>query len=296
MRKPASLAIVAFALATAARTSLVDPQFDARQNVRINRDLLESPGAQWLDAITIEHRLGAADLMWLAIIQNLADVSRTTDADWDRVVRWTNIATDLDPRYFTIYHSVAICLSIIAKRPDESDVILMKGRTHLPQRWELPFVMGFNAYFHRTDPIAGSELMATAGKLPKAPAYVTALSGRMRFQAGDEDAAIQMLESMAAELDEAGKANVEERIKMLKSEHRFRVYDQACKRFEEANGRLPKEPQELVLLGLVNEPPVDYLDSPIILDENCRATSKIIHTREAEAKERSFRALKGPSL
>lgn len=285
--------LVAYAVAAVLRTTLIDPQFEARQGARIASDFLASPGPEWLDAATFEHRLGASDLMWLAVVQELAEATRATAADWDRVIRWTNLATDLDRLYFVVYHSVAICLTIYGKRVDESDAVLLKGRKHLPARWELPFVLGFNAYFARSDAVVGSQWMETAAKLPEAPAFVAALSGRMRFQAGDEDAAIQMLQTMAEQLDERGRANVEERIAMLRSEKRFRAYDAACQNFKVANGRLPREPSELQVLGLVTEPPVDYFNEPILLDENCRATSRIVRVREEDAKNRSFRALKG---
>jgi len=51
---------------------------------------------------------------------------------------------------------VAICLTIYGKRVDESDAVLLKGRKHLPARWELPFVLGFNAYFARSDAVVGT--------------------------------------------------------------------------------------------------------------------------------------------
>ncbi|MFO0728863.1 MAG: hypothetical protein U1E65_34105 [Myxococcota bacterium] len=289
MLKQTAFILATFSLAAVVRVTSIDPQFEQRQTTRVATDFLASPGPVWLDAATFEHRLAVADLTWLSIVQDLS--AKSNDADWDRVIRWTNIATDLDRLYFTVYHSVAICLTIYAKRFETSDEVLLKGRANLPQRWELPFVLGFNSYFGRRDADTGSQWMETAARLPQAPAYVAALSGRMRFQAGDEDAAMQMLEQMASQLDEQGRANVEERLKFLKTERRFRAYDEACKKFKEANGRLPREPAELQILGLVREPPFDFFDGPLSLDENCRATSKIVFVREEDAKKRSFKAI-----
>lgn len=280
----ASAATVAFlAGAIALRLSIVDAQHDRRRTSDVSDDVLGSPGAPILAAVTFEHPLAVADITWLSIVQELGRPN--VAGIWDRVTRWTDIALDLDRRYFTVYHSVGINLSVYAKRVDDSDRVLLRGYRELPQRWELPMILGYNAYFVRGDAALGSMYVAEAATLPGAPPFLAPLAGRMRFQSGDELGAISLLEEMALTLEGAAREEIMSRIALLKSEPRMQAYDVACKQYEQAHGHRPTA-QQLFDLGAVPFPPKDYLDNPITFDEFCIARTVMTKVREFEARAR----------
>lgn len=291
MRAPLVLAVLLFGAALWVRTGCVDPQFQARQSTDAGQDAFRSPGRQVLAWSTLQHPLMFADLLWLAIVQHLGSQEVATDAGWSRVERWSNIATDLDPKYFNLYHAPALHLALYGKRIDASDRLLLKGWAELPHRWELPFTVGYNAYFERGDPRLGAEYMLAASRLPRAPAYLAALAGRMRYQAGDHQGAIEMLEMMLPDLDGPALRDAEERLAILRSQPRFEAYDRACEVYLARTGTVPRSGEELHRMGLVDEPPFDLLDHPIRFEGNCTARTDASKIREHEALEK----LKRPS-
>jgi hypothetical protein len=274
----------ALAATTLFRVVIVDEQARVdRENNRLREEVLSSPGPETLRVASLEHPLLAADLLWLQIVQDIGRPIEGGEANYDRLQRWADVAVDLDPRYFTIYHAAAIQLMVFAKRPDAAEALLMKGRRVFPEAWELPFLLGYNAYFLHGDPESAAEWWEETTRLPNIPHFVPSLAARARFQAGDELQAIAMLESMVEFLEGPHREDAVIRLKLLRSEPRLRLYDQACLVFQERNGRRPKDGAEIYAAGLVNEPPEDLLGDPITIDEKCRAHTAQIFVREDEA-------------
>lgn len=279
------LFVVALASSAGLRAAIVDPAFEVRRVRTVDQDFLKSPGPDLLDLVTFEHNLGAADIMWMAIVQELGRSRELPDAVWDRVERWSDIATDLDPKYFTVYHSVALNLSVWGRRAEASDRVSLRGAAALPSRWELRLVLGFNAYFMRGDAALGSDYIAEASRIPGAPPYLASLAGRMRYQSGDEFGAIRLLESMVESLDGRAREEAETRLAILRSEPVLQAYDAACKQYRAAHGQVPTVAQ-LREGGLVQGPDSDALGNPITLDADCVARTMLIATREFEAVKR----------
>jgi hypothetical protein len=249
-------------------------------------DALISPGPAVLQAASLQHSLAMSDLFWLGIVQTFAR-PELGDVGFDRIERWAEIVTDLDPSFFVAYHASAIHLTVYGARADASDRLLLKGREHLPTAWQLPFLLGYNAYFLHGDALEASEHWATSASLPDVPRFVPSLAARARFQAGDPLAAEQLLVDMLEWLpDGPHRDDAVIRLKMLRSEPILTLYDQACARWRlEQNGSVPSA-EELFEKGLVKAPPRDLLDAKIVLDENCRARTEVIRVREDEASKR----------
>ncbi len=307
------LILVFFLLVSAntLRSFYLDEIAAARLDHRPADSTFTSPGRVVLSLVSLEERLAAADVTWLSIVQWLGaggeDVEPATAAGpviggvnppagamaslsaskWDRLLHLGFVAVDLDPRYFTVYHSVAVHLAVFGMLPSASDQMLLRGRDELPHRWEFPFILSYNSYFLRNDFTKAAEWMQEAASKPGRPAYVPALAGRMKFQAGDPVAAISFLEVMLPALDEHARVNAEDRIKLLKTELRFRHFDEACRRYLTETGTTPPSGEELVRRGYVREPPVDFFDKPLRFDANCRARSEYMKVREDEAIDRA---------
>jgi hypothetical protein len=284
----AALAVFVFGWCAAvlARVGWIDAAGLARAETQAaDTDVLTSPGPALLQGVAFEHPLAWADLTWLGIVQEIGRAKSLSEAAWDRVERWSAIATDLDPKYYTVYHSTAVNLTIHAHRLEASDRILLKASKALPARWEFPFLLGYNAYFFHGDGILASDYLVEASKLPNAPAFLAPLSGRMRYHGGDEAGAIALLEMLMETLDGPAREDVKERLLVLKSEPRLRAYDAACLRHRGATGQQPT-PQQLFEQGAVHEEPKDLLGFDLRFDEKCIARSQMIRIREAEARKR----------
>lgn len=285
-----ALAGVALGATIAMRIAVVDPQAETRHNRPLPKAALESPGPEILHLVSFEQRHGVADLVWLGIVEELGSSPKEHQvASWDWIEREARIGTDLDPKYFIIYYASAVQLTAWAQDADRSDSIASRGKAALPLRWEFPFLLGYNAYFLRKNGILASDHWNDAVLLPDAPRFMPSLAARARFHGDDELGAIQMLEEMLTFLqDGPQREDAETRLQLLKSEFRERSYDEACKKFLADKGRRPQDGKELYEAGYTKEPPVDYLDNPISIDENCIARTPLTQVREHEAMKRDF--------
>jgi hypothetical protein len=280
------LIILFWAGSLSVRALALDEQYRSRLAQRPDSDVLRSPGVPVLHLVSLEHRLAAADVTWLAIVQEIGRAEFVTDAGWDRVERWSEIATDLDRLYFTVYHSTGVTLSVWAKRLEASNRILTKGAAELPQRWELLLVLGYNAYFVAGDAALGSDFMRRASQIEDSPRFLAALAGRMRYHAGDEEGAIELLEELIPQMEGLAREDAESRLKLLLTERRLRRFDDACALFKINRGALPASGREVVDAGLIDEPPQDYFGGEISFDDRCIARTKMAKVREFEAKMR----------
>lgn len=284
---PSALAAaVLFAGATAHRITFVDRDAELRRERRVDDEVLASPGPAVLAIAGLEHRIAWSDVLWLQIVQELGKPLEGTEASYDRVERWANIAVDLDPKYFIVYYASAIHLIVYGERAQAADQLLQKARVIMPDRWELPFLLGYTAYFVHGEAAKAAELWEAAALLPDPPRFVPSLAARARYQAGDESGAIAMLESMLESLEGPHRDDVIIRLKILKSEPILAAYDRACERYRDERGSIPSDAARLQAEGYVEHGPFDLLDSKITLDENCRAHTAQIRVREDEAKKR----------
>lgn len=245
---------------------------------------LMSPGPEVLSAVTFGHSLMAADLFWLGVVQEFG-FQGDRPVDFAKTYAWTDITTDLDPEYFIAYYATAINLTSYAKDADRSDKLLMKGRKRLPDAWQFPMLMGYNAYFVRGDALAASDLWFGTSLMPGAPRYVASLAARARNHTGDSEGAIDLLLTLIPSLEGAAREDAEIRLKIFRSEPILSAYDEACRAYRADKGVVPKA-ADLYQQQAVTYPPFDLLESPIVLDDNCRARTEVIIVREDEAKER----------
>ena len=220
----------------------------------------------------------------------MQELGRFIEKHEPRVVRlktWAQLATDLDPRYHQAYYGVAINLTVYNKDAEGSDRLLKKGRKNLPHKWQYPFMLGYNAYFLKADLREASRLWTEAAYMPDVPRFVPSLAARSRFQAGDEKQAEELLLTMMEHLQGQHKEDAIIRLKIIRSEPILRAYDKACQTYLERTGTMPVSANELRLAGLVSYPAQDLFESPITLDEKCRARTDYIFVREDEAVRRA---------
>lgn len=270
------------------RLKVLDPQDQARKSAVVDRSVIVSPGSDILQIAALEHRHLWADLFWLELVQELGTKKQTGEAVWNQIYQWTEIATDFDPLYETIYRSVSVHLSVYGKKFDDSDKIAEKGWKHLPHSWHLPLMIGYNAYFEKGDATRGSEYIYHAARIPGSPRYLPALAGRMQFHSGDESGAVSLLEMMIDSLEGPAKEAAIYRLKAMKSEPRLRLFDDACERFVTDTGTTAKTGEQLVEAGYLDILPFDLFGSAITFNKinECVAVTEEIPLRESQAKER----------
>ena len=269
------------------RLGRIDDDFARRRRESDVRDLIKSPGPDQMRALSVQHPLALADLFWLSAVQEIGRFIERKEPQVVRLKNWANLATDLDPRYFQAYYAVAVNLTVYNKDAEGSDRLLEKGQKHLPERWQFPFMRGYNAYFLRGDLRRASELWTEAAYFPDAPRYVPSLAARSKFQSGDERQAEALLLTMLEHLEGEHKRDALIRLNIIRSEPILRAYDEACRRYVAKMNEHPASAAALRVAGYVNYPPEDMFGKLIELDDKCRARTAMITVREDEAVKRA---------
>jgi tetratricopeptide (TPR) repeat protein len=100
-----------------------------------------------------------------------------------------DVATTLDPQFIPVYEYGAVILPEI--NPDQAIALLNKGIAANPASWRLHQHLGY-VYWQRGEYTKASEIYAAGAKLPGVPAWMAAMSARLKADAGSRDAAREM--------------------------------------------------------------------------------------------------------
>jgi hypothetical protein len=257
---------VAFALAATGLRWVAFPESPSL-DLQAQAQGFQSPGPELMSAFSLNHAPAAADLTWLRTIQYIGSGSEAAFSAKAEVLRsFAELATDLDPRYFTVYWSVAIILSAYARSAEDSNALCRKGLKALGPHWELYAIQAYNAFFIERDNLKASRLYAKAAQIPGAPRFLSSLAGRARTLATGPDDAIAMLRELLPTLPPGPqREDALDRIRLAKREKLLMAWDEACEAFRRAEGRLPRTPEEIVARGFAELPLEDSFGKPIEL-------------------------------
>ena len=125
------------------------------------------------------------------------------------------VTTTLDPQFMAPYEFGAFILPELNQ--DEAISLLNYGIAANPSSWRLHHYLGY-IYWQRKDYAQASDVYAAGAKLPGAPAWMAALSARMKAEGGSRDAGREMYRHLyEGSSDEAVKEMVTKQIMRLDS-------------------------------------------------------------------------------
>lgn len=104
-----------------------------------------------------------------------------------------DVATTLDPQFIPVYEYGAVILPEID--PDQAIALVNKGIAANPASWRLHQHLGY-IYWQRGDYTKASEVYAAGAKLPGVPAWMAAMSARLKADAGSRDAAREIYQRL----------------------------------------------------------------------------------------------------
>lgn len=110
-----------------------------------------------------------------------------------------DVTTSLDPQFIPAYEYGAVILPEI--NPEEAIALLNKGIAANPASWRLHQHLGY-IHWQRGEHAKASEVYAAGAKLAGAPAWMTAMSARLKADAGSRDAAREMYQRLAETSDD----------------------------------------------------------------------------------------------
>lgn len=152
------------------------------------------PVSQAAKSFTLGYHLALADILW---VRTLRAFSRgITPEDGERLSRTLNGIVELDPFLYRVYTLGGLYLSVFAREPEKSVLLLQKGLYSLPQRWEIPFTIGY-IYFHEMrNPEMGGKWLEAATRVPGHPAWLPGLRDRVLGQGLDIGLGGEMISRM----------------------------------------------------------------------------------------------------
>ncbi|NOY85448.1 MAG: hypothetical protein GXO96_11630 [Nitrospirae bacterium] len=158
--------------------------------VNQREDFLYLPSGDYLKPLALGYNQVVADLLWIKTVHYFGS-HFTTDKEYPWLHHILSIIIDLDPQFDFPYYFGGIVLSMEADQKDRANDILARGMEAYPEKWEYPFYIGFNHYYHDGNPAAALPFIEKAAALPKVPEFVKSLVGTLYLETGKKETALQ---------------------------------------------------------------------------------------------------------
>jgi tetratricopeptide (TPR) repeat protein len=179
--------------------------------------LLYLPSGKYLKPLALGYDQMLADLLWIKTIDYFGDHFMT-----DKAYPWLNhilnLIIDLDPLFDFPYFFGGIVLSLEASQVDNANQILERGIEAYPEKWQFPFYIGFNYYYHQKDAEKAAPYIEKASSLPGAPDYLTPLAGGLYAKTNKNETALQFYrEAYRNATDALVKEHIQKKINRILS-------------------------------------------------------------------------------
>ncbi len=230
------------------------------------------PSAQTLRWVSLGHPTLASHLLWLRAVQYIGD-PRGDERGWSKLYPLVDTLTDLDPGHGYAYQVAGTLLSTF-DRLDESNAILEKGARALPDRYILPHLRAFNAFFYEDDWVTAGKWAEVAARSKGAPEHARHYALAYYVKGRRADAAVDYLEQILSEARDAEtRAAVEDQLKQAILERDAARVDDAAARWRARYVVGPLAIGQLVSEGLVERIPADPFGGELYVDEDGRVRS-----------------------
>jgi len=203
---------------------------DHRQdmNARFGEERLYVDGAT-AKRLTFAFNGIAADWYWMRSLQYVGgkivryedshngrfNLGNLSSLDLKLLAPLLRVSTTLDPQFMAPYEYGALILPEVNQ--DEAISLLNYGIAANQSSWRLYHYLGY-IYWQREDYAQASDIYAAGARLPGAPAWMAALSARMKAEGGSRDAGREMYRRLYEDSkDEAVKDMVTKQIMRLDS-------------------------------------------------------------------------------
>jgi hypothetical protein len=252
-------------------------------------DIAVVPRASAVRWLSLGHPTLAANLLWLRAVQYIGE-PRADVRGWDKLFPVVDVVTDLDPRHGYAYQVAGIMLGSVG-RVAESNAILEKGMRAVPERYILPYLRAFNAFYYDDDWVAAGHFAEVAARAPGAPAHVRQNVLAYYVKGRRADAAVAFLEQARDEArdDESRKA-IESQLAQAILERDAVRLDEAVAEWRRRHIVGPFALEQLVREGLIRSIPRDPHGGRLYVDADGRVRSTANPFRFSPPEPASTRA------
>ncbi len=230
------------------------------------------PSSRTLRWLSLGHPTLAANFLWLRAVQYIGE-ERADERGWDKLHPLVDAVTDLDPKHGYAYQVAGIVLGSKGFT-EESSAILEKGTRNLPERYILPYLRAFNAFYYDDDWVAAGRFAEISARAPGAPTHVRQNVLAYYVKGRRADAAVAFLEQTLADTeDPESRKAVESQLRQARLEQAVRRLDEAVDTWRGHYFAGPLAPWQLVTEGLVASIPDDPTGGEFYIGEDGRIRS-----------------------
>lgn len=252
-------------------------------------ELMYYPSGRLLKVADLGFGSLVADFMWLKGIQYYGE-HRKTDKKYPLAEHIFSSITNLDPAFIGAYRFGAIVLSEDADTPAGAIGLLKKGLRSNPDRWEIPFDLGFIYFVALDDYAKAAHYFRFASRGAEAPDIARRFTAFAYRKAGRTDVARSLWEEMyRSSTNQAVRATAEYSIKRIDMDAATGWLAEAAERFRAAKGAFPRDLADLVAAGLVDAIPQEPFGGAYFIDPRTASVSST--TKAEEDAELARRAL-----
>jgi hypothetical protein len=235
-------------------------------------DVAVIPKASVLRWLSLGHTSLAANLFWLRTVQYVGE-PRGAQRGWAKLFPLVDLVTDLDPAHGYVYQVAGVLLGSVGQVA-ESNAILEKGIRNVPNRYILPYLRAFNAFYYDNDWTTAGRFAGIAARTPGAPPHVFQNVNAYFVKGKRADAAVAFLEQSLAEArDPDTRKAVEGQLQQARLEMVAQHLEAAAQEWRARYLSGPFSPAQLAAEGLVTGLPADPYGGELYFDAEGRIRS-----------------------
>ena len=235
-------------------------------------DVSVVPRASLLRWLSFGHPTLAANLFWLRTVQFVGE-PRAKERGFGKLYPLVDLVTDLDPGHGYAYQVGGVLLGSLGQVA-ESNAILEKGIRNTPNRYILPYLRAFNAFYYQDDWPEAGRWAAVSARTPGAPPHVFQNVTAYYVKGRRADAAVAFLEQSLAEArDPETRKAVEKQLQQARLEREALRLEDAAAAWRERYLAGPLSLGQLVEEGLVPVLPADPYGGELVLDAEGKVRS-----------------------
>ena len=197
-----------------------------------------------------------ADWYWMKSLQYLGDKVLNSKENFSLdnlnslnprlLYPYLNNATDLDPKFISVYEFGATVLPAINK--EQAIKLTQKGIDHNPDNWRLYHYLGY-IYWRLKDYEKAAETYEKGSRVAGASDFMKSMAARMKSEGGDRETARVIYRQMFDEAQDAqSKENAALRLLQLDSLNERAVIQKALDNFKLKNNRCADNLREILSL------------------------------------------------
>ncbi|MHA7633271.1 pilus assembly protein PilG [Corallococcus sp. M7] len=217
------------------------------------------------------------DYFWILTINRIG--RSKAPSDYRDVYAYADLATDLDPKFATVYWFAGTTIPVHLGREkyanvEESTRLLRKGTRNVPENSRTWFQLAYNLMFFHREYKEAADIITQLSHRYDAPAWYSALATRLYAQAGDFDTGLSLAVMMrdGAE-DEETRQTYDRRVREILQERVLQQLDAEVERYRQRHGRAPASVEALVEDGGLTRLPEDPLEGRFFIGDGGRVYS-----------------------